>query len=143
MLSNMPRRRSSPDPLATVNEPRWLVIQDRRSQPIRHIRLEPRADLKATLAKARQHFIDTGWDVDPLTRYQFVFARRETERVCITIMAVEPGQPLVGHGSYLCGNAPGKAISPLASAARNPNAPPSSAPPALSLVSPPRGKPSL
>lgn len=139
---DMPRRRSSPDPLATVNEPRWLVIQDRSSQPIRSIRLEPRTDLKAALAKARQHFIDSGWDVEPLTRYQFVFARQGTERLCICINAVEPGTSLVGHGTFLCGNGPGKAISPLASAARTPSDPPAPKTSGLRLVSPARKDPS-
>ena len=138
----MPRRRSSPDPLATVNEPRWLVIQDKSSQPIKSIRLEPRTDLKAALAKARQHFIDTGWNVEPPTRYSFVFARRGTEQWCISINAVEPGSSLVGHGSVLCGDSPGRVISPLASAARNPSAPPASMPHSLSIVRPVRDEPS-
>ena len=78
------RYRSVPDPLATVREPRWLVIRDRTSSPLRYLQLPGGTDLKATLAAERQRLIDEGWTADQLTRYQFVFCQRGEERVCST-----------------------------------------------------------
>jgi len=104
----MPRKRSTPDPLATVNQPRWLVIQNRCSEAIRSTRLEPGADLKKALADERARMIAEGWSVEPMTRYSFLFATRDADRVCIVIQAVAPGAPLIGHGTFLGAAQPGK-----------------------------------
>jgi len=60
----MGRYRSVPDPLATVSEPRWLVIGDTCSRPLRHIQLRPNADLRAALEAERQRLIADGWVCD-------------------------------------------------------------------------------
>lgn len=98
MLSAMPRYRSVPDPLATVLEPRWLIVRDRVSRPIRHAELPPGANLKAALAQERQLLIAEGWQADELTRYAFCFCERGNERVCISIECYEPGMAGLGHG---------------------------------------------
>jgi hypothetical protein len=36
-----------------------------------------------------------------LTRYAFVFCRRENERVCVSIEHFEPGAAPLGHGSMI------------------------------------------
>jgi hypothetical protein len=104
----MGRYRSVPDPLATVGEPRWLVIRDRASRPVRYLQLQSGTDLKATLAAERQRLIGEGWRADPLTRYSFVFCERDAERWCISIECFEPGHGPVGHGTHLGGRTPGK-----------------------------------
>jgi hypothetical protein len=101
MLSRMARRRSSPDPLATVDRTRWLVIRDRCSRPLRNTVLPPNSDLKAALAAERQRLVDEGWTADKLTRYQFVFCERGNERVCVCIECYEPGTAPLGHGSMI------------------------------------------
>lgn len=97
----MARRRSSPDPLETVNAPRWLVVRDMCSRPLRHSVLPPNADLKAALGTERQRLVDEGWTADKLTRYSFVHCQRENERVCISIECFEPGAAPLGHGSMI------------------------------------------
>ena len=52
--------RSVPDPLATVKEPRWLVVRDVCNRPLRHIQLQPNADLRAALEAERQRMITDG-----------------------------------------------------------------------------------
>jgi hypothetical protein len=101
MIGLMARRRSGPDPLATVPERRWLVIRNACSQPLRHSVLPPNANLKAALAAERQRLVDEGWTADELTRYAFVFCRRENERVCVSIECFEPGTAPIGHGSMI------------------------------------------
>ncbi len=98
MLPGMVRRHNSPDPLAPANEPRWLVVRDRCSRPLRYSVLPPRVDLKAALAAERQRLVDDGWTTDELTRYQFVFCQRGDERVCVLIESCEPGTAGLGHG---------------------------------------------
>jgi hypothetical protein len=104
----MPRYRSRPDPLATAREPRWLVMRDPVSRPVRWRALPPGADLRAELAAERQQMIDDGWHAEPLTRYAFCFLQRENARWCISIEHFEPGQVPVSHGSFLGGPSPRK-----------------------------------
>ena len=94
----MPKRYNRPDPLATVREPRWLVVRDRVSVPIRYTELSPGADLRAALAQERERLIANGWRADKLTRYSFCFCDRDNDRVCITIECYEPGRAGLGHG---------------------------------------------
>jgi len=101
MLRSMARKRSSPDPLETSSQPRWLVIRDVTSRPVRYTELPPGADLKATLAAERRRLMGEGWKADELKRYSFVFCQRDNERVCISIEHFEPGTAPVGHGSFL------------------------------------------
>jgi hypothetical protein len=104
----MGRYRSIPDPLATVSEPRWLVVRERASRPVSYRALPSGADLKATLEAERQCLMDEGWRAEPMTRYSFVYCERDDERRCISIECYEPGHAPVGHGAHLGGRAPGK-----------------------------------
>lgn len=104
----MGRYRSVPDPLATVREPRWLVVRDRASRPVSYRQLPGGSDLKSSLAAERQRLMDEGWRADPMTRYSFVYCERDAQRWCISIECYEPGHVPVGHGTYLGGGAPGK-----------------------------------
>ncbi len=104
----MARRRTSPDPLATADERRWLVVRDICSRPLRHVQLRPNADLRAALEVERRSMIADGWVCDEVKRWAFCFASKDNERVCIGIEHVEPGTSLIGHGTFLGGCAPGK-----------------------------------
>jgi hypothetical protein len=53
MLRAMARRRSSPDPLATVEELRWLVVRGRCRRALRWVELPPKANLRAALEAER------------------------------------------------------------------------------------------
>jgi hypothetical protein len=97
----MARRRSSPDPLETVNATRWLVVRDVCSRPMRHSVLPPNADLRAALATEQQRLVDDGWTSEGMSRYSFVYCKRENERVCVSIECFEPGTAPIGHGSMI------------------------------------------
>lgn len=97
----MGRSRSAPDPLSKAAEPRWLVVRDRFSRPVRNMMLSPGTDLRAALEAERGRLIREGWNVDEPTRYAFLFADRDNERVCVSIEVFEPGRTPVGHGSYI------------------------------------------
>lgn len=102
-------RRNRHDPLQTVNEPRWLVLRNQLSQIDWHIQLPPKADLRASLEAGRQRLIDEGCameDIRPLLA--FVFGQRGEERICLTVEALAPDAPRVGHGTFLGGSAPGR-----------------------------------
>jgi hypothetical protein len=71
------------------------------ADPCGHSLLPPNTDLKAALAAERQRLLDEGWTADELTRYAFVFCRRENERVCVSIEHFEPGTAALGHGSMI------------------------------------------
>jgi len=104
----MSRRRTNVYPPVFVNEVRWLVIDDRCGTSIQSARLEPNTDVVAALEAARENYIADGWKVDELDKWQALYATRGSERLFIHLRAVEPGQSLLGHGTHLCGNAPGK-----------------------------------
>lgn len=96
----MARRRSSPDPLATVNQVRWLVTRDTCSRPVEYTVLSPGSDLKAALANARQRLVSEGWTADSMTRHSFVFCQKGNERVCVSVECFEPGTAPIGHGHF-------------------------------------------
>lgn len=52
--------------------------------------------------------MEDGWQVEELTWLASVYATKGTERVCIDIQVLHPDAPTVGHGTHLCGTAPGK-----------------------------------
>lgn len=104
----MPRRRNSPDPLQTVSEPRWLVLRNQLSQIEWSQQLLPKTDLKEALAAGRQRLNDEGCVMDEIKWCAFVFGQRGSERICLLIEALAPDAPRIGHGTHLCGNAPGR-----------------------------------
>jgi len=48
------------DPLVTVNEPRWLVLQNQCNESVRNTERPPRTDLWAALAEERKRVIAGG-----------------------------------------------------------------------------------
>jgi hypothetical protein len=104
----MSRRKGQPDPLRTVNELRWLVLRNQLSQAEWSQQLLPNTDLKAALAAGRDRLIQEGCTMQEMTRYSFVFGQRGSERICLVIEALAPDAPRIGHGTHLCGNAPGR-----------------------------------
>jgi hypothetical protein len=97
----MGRSRSISDSLRKAAEPRWLVVRDRFSRPLRHVMLAPGTDLRAALEAERTRLMREGWNVDEPTRYAFLFADKDNERVCVSIEVYEPGRMPVGHGSFI------------------------------------------
>jgi hypothetical protein len=86
------RRRSAPDSLATVNEPRWLVVRDRFSVVKEWRALRPKADLRALMNAEWTRRIKDGWHAEAIPRNcSFFFCNRENERICVTIECFEPG----------------------------------------------------
>jgi hypothetical protein len=73
-----------------------------------HQQLLPNTDLKAALAAGRQRLIDEGCTMEEPSWLAFVFGWRGPERICLAIEALAPGSSTVGHGTHLCGNAPGR-----------------------------------
>lgn len=104
----MPRRRNQHDPLQPVNELRWLVLRNQLSQIDWSQQLLPKADLKEALKAGRQRLIDEGCKMEEITWLAFVFGWRGAERICLHIEALAPDAPRIGHGTHLCGNAPGR-----------------------------------
>lgn len=104
----MPNRRTNVVPPASVNEVRWLVIDDPCGTTIQSARLEPNTDLVAALEAAREYFISDGWNVGELDKWQAVYATKGNQRLFIHLRALEPGASTLGHGTHLCGNAPGR-----------------------------------
>ena len=108
----MSRRRNRHDPLQTVNEPRWLVVRNQLSQIDWYVPLLPNADLKASLEAGRQRLIEEGCRMDEISWLPFVFGWRgkeaDDERFSLHIESLAPGAPTVGHGTHLCGDAPGR-----------------------------------
>jgi hypothetical protein len=49
------------DPLALVNEPRWVVISDDRGNPLGQKRLSASVDQRRALTLARQIVINEGY----------------------------------------------------------------------------------
>jgi hypothetical protein len=103
----MARRRTSPDPFETSSQPRWLVIRDLMSRPVRYAELASGADLRAAMVAERERMMADGWVVDEVRRYSFVFATRGNDRWCVTVECFEPGTAPIAHGSFI-GRAPQK-----------------------------------
>jgi hypothetical protein len=104
----MSRRRTNVYPPPSVDEVRWLVVDDRCGTTVRSVRLEPNADLVAAVEGVREHYLADGWQVGEIDKWQAVYATKGDERLFIHLRAIEPGQSLLGHGSFLGGPAPGK-----------------------------------
>jgi len=88
--------RQSPDPLAPIPEPAWLVVRDAHGDVLDASELAPNSNLRAVLTIARGRRIDEGWVAQEIGAHcAFFFARRDGERV---LVGVELRAPL-GRGS--------------------------------------------
>lgn len=101
MLRSWADIEASPIPWQSSTSPRPF-------RPVTYRELPPRTDLKATLAAERQRLINEGWNAAPMTGYASLYCERGAERWCISIECVEPGTPLIGHGTFLGGPQPSK-----------------------------------
>ena len=60
------RKRSSPDPLASVGASTWLVVRGTVNAMIESTELAPETDLRAVLTAARDARIAAGWLADDI-----------------------------------------------------------------------------
>jgi hypothetical protein len=89
------RKRSAPDPLASVNAVTWLVVRNRLGFILESSQLTPHTELRATLTTARDARISSGWQADEICRVcSFFFASRAGDRVLVGIERREPQDPL-------------------------------------------------
>jgi len=95
----MARRRHNP--LQPTDEPRWAVVRNQLSQPVRYRMLAPRTDLRAALAAEREQMIAEGWEADELRWYAFCFCQKGNDRWCVAIECYEPGHAPTGHGHHI------------------------------------------
>jgi hypothetical protein len=90
----MVRRRSSPDPLATVDELRWLVVRDRCSRALYWVELPPKANLRVALEGERARLVADG-----------AREARQSHRALILAVAVVRVQGVrVPHGEAINNN---------------------------------------
>jgi len=88
------RRRQSPDPLAPIHAPTWLVVRDRVGYVRACRELPPLADLRAELSTLRGSLISGGWAAEEMGgRCAFFFASRAGERVLAGIERIPPRNP--------------------------------------------------
>jgi hypothetical protein len=73
------------DPLATVNEPRWVVISDHRGNPLGQKQLCAPVDQRRALTLARQIVINEGYRVGPVTDRPYVKACRGSQQLVISL----------------------------------------------------------
>ena len=91
----MPRR-SRPDPLATANEPRWLVTSTLYGAALSSREIPPGANLHQVIADALASSAAAGWQPETDGEWGVFFARRGTERVQVTLQHVHSGTPICG-----------------------------------------------
>jgi hypothetical protein len=85
------RRRNTPDPLAPVNAPTWLVVRDALSRPLEVTALPENADRRAILTQARADRAAAGWAVEQMGRQcAFFFCSCDGQRVMIGMEMREP-----------------------------------------------------
>lgn len=92
----MTSRRSSYDPLATRDQPRWLVTLTMFREPLNTREIPPGADLRAVMHEARTAMLADGWQPESDGYYGFFFARRGDERVEVGLQSIPPGVPAYG-----------------------------------------------
>ena len=91
------RKRQRFDPLATVNEPRYLVVRDRCSRLIACSRLAPGTNLRAALQTAATLRAVDGWIVEPISYVAALFfCSRDDERVSVSIVVRDPADDRCG-----------------------------------------------
>lgn len=93
------RKRQSPDPLASIPEPAWLVVRDDHGNILESAELAPNSNLRTVLMAARRRRIDEGWTAQEIgTHCAFFLACREAERV---LVGIERRAPLGRGACYL------------------------------------------
>jgi hypothetical protein len=88
----MPRR-YRPDPLATVNEPRWLVTHTMQHTVLSCQEIAAGADLHAVMREALATTAADGWRPESDSDWGFFFARRGANRIEVGLQYAPPGAP--------------------------------------------------
>lgn len=90
-------RRNQFDPLAPVDQPRWLEVQTLWRAPVDIRELPPRSDLRTALLNRLEELQAAGWQAETeVGRYASVFVRRGGERLHVMVASVPPDAPLYG-----------------------------------------------
>jgi hypothetical protein len=92
-----PRKRRNSNPLATVNEPRWLKTFDRCRTELTVRRIEPLTDLTQLMRDEAAAWAAAGWTVEGDARWGGFFVNRNGERIEVLLTPVE--HPAPGHDS--------------------------------------------
>lgn len=91
LVRHTSRKRQSPDPLARVDGPTWLVVRDRVGRVLESTELVRKTDLRAVLNAAREERVAGGWTAGPIGAVcAFFFASRNGERVLVGIEHIPP-----------------------------------------------------
>jgi hypothetical protein len=80
------------DPLASVKERRWLVMQTVFHRRLSSREIPPGADLRQVMVEAATRMRADGWHPESDGSRGFFFAHRGTERVEVGLEHVAPGQ---------------------------------------------------
>jgi hypothetical protein len=95
------RRRTRLDPLATVDEPRWLVIRDHLATLLESMPIAAGEDIRVIFVAAALRRMTEGWiveDFGPPT--SIFFCARHGVRVSVGITQVDPiGPEQLGNSS--------------------------------------------
>ena len=90
----MSPRRSSFDPFAPSDAPRWLVVRDMCRTVLEHRELPPGTDLRGAFVKALAAHAGAGWQLETFSSdLGCAFCGRGIERRAITIETDDPMRP--------------------------------------------------
>lgn len=70
--------------------PRWLAIFDLQWKPLQVERLEPDADMVASMRAALARLEGEGWEIEAPPRFGFSFIRRDGVRRLLTLTPRDP-----------------------------------------------------
>ena len=73
------------DPLATVNESRWIVITDTQGDILDSRRLSPPVDQRRVLELARDLLVPEGFQIQPILDHPYLIARCGRYQVVISL----------------------------------------------------------
>jgi hypothetical protein len=91
------RRRRNSNPLATVNERRWLKTFDRYGKELSSRCIEPMTDLRRLMGEEIARWVATGWTVEGNGAWGEFYANRTGDRVQVLLTPAE--HPVEPHSS--------------------------------------------
>ena len=88
------KRRPSRNFLRIVDRPTWLVVIDRRNEPLSITELPPRTDPRTVMVRAMARSLDKGWTIDELPGRIAAYAcTKGDERRRVHITDIDPHRP--------------------------------------------------
>lgn len=91
-MSGQRRRRGDELMPISVDAPRWLVVRNMTGKNLRVDELKPNTDLRGTLIHEHHEYSSRGWTGEqPGHGRNSFFMQKDSLRVCIAIVTVEPG----------------------------------------------------